>query len=121
MTEESFVRLRQALVTAHEVGHTLGFPHAWNASMNDRASVMEYPSPRLKLTTDGKIDLSDAFESSIGDFDNFMVRYSYSDFPAAQEKQDLEEDRQRRCGRRSCLHACDRSALGPLRRRSERG
>jgi hypothetical protein len=90
VTEESFVTLREALVTAHEVGHTLGFPHAWDSSMNDRASVMEYPSPRLKLTADNKIDLSDAFQRQIGELDKFMVRYSYTELPAAQEKQGLE-------------------------------
>ncbi|MFL6446882.1 MAG: zinc-dependent metalloprotease [Bryobacteraceae bacterium] len=90
VSEESLVRLRQALVTAHEVGHTLGFPHAWNSSMNDRASVMEYPSPRLQLTKDNKVDLSDAFQKQIGDFDKFMVRYSYSELPASQEKQGLQ-------------------------------
>ncbi len=89
MTEESFVRLRQALVTAHEVGHTLGFPHAWNSSMNNRASVMEYPSPRLKLTADNKIDLSDAFQKGIGDFDKYMVRYSYTELSPAREKDGL--------------------------------
>ncbi|MBV8707237.1 MAG: zinc-dependent metalloprotease [Acidobacteriaceae bacterium] len=89
MTEESFVALREALVTAHEVGHTLGFPHAWNASMNDRASVMEYPSPRIRLTADNKIDLSDAFQKQIGDFDKYMVRYSYTEFPAARGKDGL--------------------------------
>ncbi len=90
VTEESLVTLRQALLTAHEVGHTLGFPHAWNASLNHRSSVMEYPSPRLKLTADSKIDISDAYQSQIGELDKFMVRYSYSDFPAAKEKQGLE-------------------------------
>lgn len=90
VSEESLVRLRQALVTAHEVGHTLGFPHAWNSSMNDRASVMEYPSPRIKLTKDNKIDLSDAFQKQIGDFDKYMVRYSYTELPASHEKEGLE-------------------------------
>ncbi len=89
VTEESLVSLRQALVTAHEVGHTLGFPHAWNSSMNDRASVMEYPSPRVKLTADNKIDLSDAFQRQIGEFDKYMVRYSYTELPPAGEKQGL--------------------------------
>ena len=88
-TEESLVTLREALVTAHEVGHTLGFPHAWNSSMNDRASVMEYPSPRVKLTSDNRIDLSDAFQRQIGEFDKFMVRYSYTELPADQEKAGL--------------------------------
>ncbi len=90
VSEESLVRLRQALVTAHEVGHTLGFPHAWNSSMNDRASVMEYPSPRIKLTKDNKVDLSDAFQKQIGDFDKYMVRYSYTELPASREKDGLE-------------------------------
>ena len=71
LTAESVVRLRQALVTAHEVGHTLGFQHNWNSSMNDRASVMEYPSPRIKLTPDNKIDLSDSFQRQIGEFDKY--------------------------------------------------
>ena len=91
VTEESLVRLRQALLTAHEIGHTLGFPHNWNASIDNRSSVMEYPSPRLKLTAGGKIDLSAAYQSQIGDFDKFMVRYSYSDFPPDKEQQGLEK------------------------------
>jgi hypothetical protein len=89
VTEQSFVTLREALVTAHEVGHTLGFPHAWNSSMNDRASVMEYPSPRIKITADNKIDLSDAFQRQIGEFDKYMVRYSYTEVAPEKEKQAL--------------------------------
>ncbi len=88
-TEEQFVTLRQALVTAHEVGHTLGFPHTWNSSMNNRASVMEYPSPRIKLTADNKIDLSDAFENGIGELDKYMVRYSYTEISPSQEREKL--------------------------------
>ena len=34
---------------AHEVGHTLGFAHNFAASMNDRASVMDYPHPLVLL------------------------------------------------------------------------
>lgn len=90
VTQEQFVLLRQALVTAHEVGHTLGFPHTWNSSMNERSSVMEYPSPRVRLTADNKIDLSDAFEKQIGELDKFMVRYSYTEVAPAQEKETLE-------------------------------
>jgi hypothetical protein len=90
VTEDSVVRLRQALVTAHEVGHTLGFQHNWNSSINDRASVMEYPSPRVKLTANNKIDLSDSFQNKIGDFDKFLVRYAYTILPPATEKQGLD-------------------------------
>jgi hypothetical protein len=89
-TEEQLVILRQALVTAHEVGHTLGFGHNWNSSINNRASVMEYPTPRLKLTPSGGIDVSDAYQNAIGDYDAFMVRYSYTPLPADREAQSLD-------------------------------
>ena len=89
-TEEQLVVLRQALVTAHEVGHTLGFGHNWTSSINDRASVMEYPTPRLKLTASGGIDVSDAYQTSIGVYDSYMVRYSYTPFADGQEAAGLD-------------------------------
>jgi hypothetical protein len=87
---EHLVALRQALVTAHEVGHTLGFGHNWNSSINDRASVMEYPTPRLTLTASGAIDVSDAYQTSIGTYDSYMVRYSYTPFARDQEAAGLD-------------------------------
>ncbi len=77
--EGALVAARQALVTAHEVGHTLGFGHNWAASMNDRASVMEYPTPRIQLTADEKIDLSDAYQTAVGAYDILAVRYAYTE------------------------------------------
>jgi len=88
-SEQQLVLLRQALLAAHEVGHSLGFAHNWNSSMNDRASVMEYPSPRIKLVS-GKIDLTDAYQKEIGAYDTIMVRYAYTQFPAGQEKTGLD-------------------------------
>jgi hypothetical protein len=88
--EERMVLARQALLTAHEVGHTLGFGHNWNSSLNDRASVMEYPTPRVKVTPGGALDLSQAFAQGVGAYDTFMTRYAYNEFPSDREPAGLE-------------------------------
>jgi hypothetical protein len=69
-------RLRQ--LGAHEVGHTLGFAHNFAASTQDRASVMDYPPPRIGLV-DGVPDLSDAYAKGIGSWDVATVRWLYAD------------------------------------------
>lgn len=81
--------LRQALLTAHELGHSLGFAHNFASSINNRASVMEYPTPRVSVKN-GKLDLSQSFMSSIGAYDTYMVRYAYTPFSQDQEKAGLE-------------------------------
>jgi hypothetical protein len=87
-TEAQLILLRQALLTAHEAGHSLGFGHNWASSINNRASVMEYPSPRIKLVN-GKIDLTDAYQKEIGAYDTVMVRYAYTEFTPDKEKAGL--------------------------------
>lgn len=78
----ALARLRQ--LSAHEVGHSLGFAHNFAASSQDRASVMDYPAPRVKLTG-GQIDLSDAYGVGIGAWDKFTVDWLYGDGdPAAK-------------------------------------
>jgi hypothetical protein len=75
----SLARVRQ--LSAHEVGHTLGFPHNYLASTyGGRASVMDYPAPHVRIR-DGKLDLSDAYAAGIGEYDKLAVRWLYSDFP----------------------------------------
>jgi Met-zincin/Domain of unknown function (DUF5117) len=81
--------LRQALLTAHELGHTLGFGHNFGASLNDRSSVMEYPTPRVAVKN-GRLDLSHSFMTSVGAYDTYMVRYAYSEFPDGKEKAGLD-------------------------------
>jgi len=76
-------RLKQ--LSAHEIGHTLGLPHNYIASVASRASVMDYPHPTLKIT-DGKIDLSDAYAAGIGEFDKMAIRWGYQEFPAGTDE-----------------------------------
>ncbi|WP_240954386.1 zinc-dependent metalloprotease [Solimonas marina] len=80
--------LRQALLAAHELGHTLGFDHNFNANLNDRSSVMEYPTPRVTVKN-GKLDLSQSFMTAVGAYDDYMVRYAYTPFPKQQEQAGL--------------------------------
>ena len=72
----ALARIRQ--LSAHEVGHTLGIAHNFAASVNNRASVMDYPHPYIKLTN-GEIDLSQAYDTDIGVWDKYVIAYGYSD------------------------------------------
>lgn len=75
--EKDFALARQRVLVAHELGHVLGFDHNWASSINERASVMEYPSPRVRVKN-GQLDLSEAFAVGIGEYDKYMVRYAYT-------------------------------------------
>ena len=79
ITAMSYARIRQ--LSAHEVGHTLGFTHNFAASTYGRGSVMDYPAPLVRIVN-GKLDFSDAYAVGIGSFDKFAARYSYAQFPA---------------------------------------
>jgi hypothetical protein len=84
----ALARIRQ--LAAHETGHTLGLAHNMAASSYERASVMDYPAPTVKITN-GKLDLSDAYAKGIGVFDVFAIRFAYSQFPpGANEDEELD-------------------------------
>ena len=89
MTEMALARLRQ--LSAHEVGHTIGLAHNFAASVNDRASVMDYPHPYVKMDEDGNIDLSEAYDDKIGAWDKVTVTYGYSDFPEGENNEKLNK------------------------------
>ncbi|MGI9532375.1 zinc-dependent metalloprotease [Lutimonas sp.] len=87
----ALARIRQ--LSAHEVGHTLGFAHNFAASTTNRASVMDYPHPWIKLK-DGSLDFSEAYAVGIGEWDKIIVKYAYEEFPVNeyQELQKLLDD-----------------------------
>ena len=76
MLEMALARIRQ--LSAHEVGHTIGFAHNFAASTENRASVMDYPHPLISI--ENNINLDKAYDVGIGEWDKVTVAYSYSDF-----------------------------------------
>ncbi len=84
MEEMALARIRQ--LSAHEIGHTLGFTHNFAASPKERASVMDYPFPRISLKANGTIDLSDAYAKGIGSWDKRAVMWGYTQFPKGTDE-----------------------------------
>ncbi|MGO9894294.1 MAG: zinc-dependent metalloprotease, partial [Bryobacteraceae bacterium] len=105
MEQVVLARLRQ--LAAHEVGHTLGLVHNYAASTNNRASVMDYPPPTVKLSPSGAIDLSDAYAVGIGAWDKVAIEYGYSDFPAGADEPKLLDAIMRRAIRDGLLFISD--------------
>jgi len=89
MEEMALARIRQ--LSAHEVGHTLGFVHNYAASSRDRASVMDYPHP-LVYVDNGQVKLDRAYAAGMGAWDKVTVAYAYSEFNSpAEEKEGLKD------------------------------
>jgi len=87
--EMALARIRQ--LSCHEVGHTLGMGHNYASSVNDRASVMDYPHPLIKIKKDGSLDLSAAYDTGIGEWDKVSIAYGYQDFPdGVDEEKELK-------------------------------
>ncbi len=95
MQEMALARLRQ--LSAHEVGHTLGLKHNFAASFNNRASVMDYPHPKIMLrqalqpgqaqqAQQAVLDLSEAYSTGVGAWDKTAITYGYSEFSSEKEE-----------------------------------
>lgn len=96
----ALARIRQ--LGAHEVGHAIGFVHNFQASLDDRASVMDYPGPMVKIA-DGKLDLSDAYAVGIGKWDKYTVDWLYGE-PAPGADADADAARKAEAIEAAGLH-----------------
>ena len=80
----ALARVRQ--LAAHEVGHTLGFPHNYMASSYERESVMDYPAPLVEIDSEGNLDLSNAYLRRIGEYDKLSTNWLYREFPEGTDE-----------------------------------
>lgn len=78
MMKMALERLKQ--LAAHEVGHTLGLMHNYASSANNRASVMDYPPPLVRVNDKGEIDLKEAYATGIGEWDKISITWGYGDY-----------------------------------------
>ena len=78
-------RIRQ--LSAHEVGHTLGIAHNFAASVNQRASVMDYPHPLIDIDDAGLLNALNAYDVGLGQWDYQVIKYGYSEYNNIDEEQ----------------------------------
>ncbi len=76
MLDMALARIRQ--LSAHEIGHTLGFAHNFAASVNNKASVMDYPHPTFELN-EGAITYNAAYANGIGEWDKISTAFAYGE------------------------------------------
>lgn len=90
MLQAALQRLKQ--LSAHEVGHTLGLMHNYASSVNNRASVMDYPHPLITVSPDGRMDFSKVYDVGIGEWDKVAINWGYRDFaPGTNEAAALSQ------------------------------
>jgi len=82
--ELALARIRQ--LAAHEIGHSLGFAHNMAASTyGNRASVMDYPAPDVRISSDGSFDFSATYGVGVGPWDNWTVNFLYAPYDGEEK------------------------------------
>lgn len=88
---DRMVTARIRHLAAHEIGHALGFMHNFASHLSGKPSVTDYPFPALALDDAGEIDLEHAYSTGLGEWDIYLVRSAYEQFPPGEEAARLAE------------------------------
>lgn len=107
MLDMALARIRQ--LSAHEVGHTLGLAHNFAASINDRASVMDYPAPLARVQGDS-ISLRDAYDTGVERWDKVATRYAYAQPDSGETEAEMLDRILRSAREQGLLYVTDRDA-----------
>jgi hypothetical protein len=61
--------------------------HNYAASTVDRSSVMDYPHPVIQLNKKGEVDLSNAYDNKIGEWDKVAIKWGYADLSKSKNEE----------------------------------
>ena len=111
MLQAALARLRQ--LSAHEIGHTIGLMHNYAASVSNRASVMDYPHPTIRVNANGEMDFSSVYDDKIGEWDKVAVTWGYQDFPAGTNEKTALNNIILDANKRGLQFISDRDARAP--------
>ena len=111
MLKAALARLRQ--LSAHEIGHTIGLMHNYAASVSNRASVMDYPHPTIRVNANGEMDFSSVYDDKIGDWDKVAVTWGYQDFPAGTNEKTALNNIIAEANKKGLQFISDRDARAP--------
>ncbi len=86
--ELSLDRIRQ--LSAHEVGHSLGFAHNFAASSYGKGSVMDYPAPDVRAVNGG-LDFSQTYGVGIGAWDKHAAILLYGELTPQEREEKIQQ------------------------------
>lgn len=67
LTAEEFTMARRRQLAAHQVGHTLGFPHNFIGHTQAFHHTLDYPFPYITVDAQGRLDISDSYTGKAAD------------------------------------------------------